>query len=400
MKNESKFYVATFNVRTMSRDEHVVQMEEALKNINYDVIGLCEVKREDETILERNDFILYTKTITRRRGSVGLLVKKKYKDAIEHFKSQSDRVCHVTIKLKQGILSIIQAYAPHSGRPDKEIAEFYKDLQKTINETEKSNYQVIMGDFNAKIGEPIGDDNDVMGQFGFCQRNERGQNLIDFARSQELLITNTLFKKRAKRRVTWSMGNANNEIDFIMVKNEMKNLVKNVSVVNKFEYSSDHKMLRMKINLKAMKKRFKIFTPKITVSDSMSEILKSKRDLNEEIEKKRSKVADNESTGVEENDNVQVKYESLVESIISAAKHFRKKKPQEKILSEETKLIIDEREKPLILKNQDPSLEDKFKKTRKETNTKIRQDLRMNELSKLKNAIDKGKSWKKITNTE
>lgn len=119
----------------MSQDEHIIQLEEALKNVKYDVIGLCEVKRDSETIIERQNFILYTNTITRRRGSVGLLIKKKNKDDIQHFKSQSDRVCHVTLKLKQGMLSIIQAYAPHSGRPMKEIEIFYNDLQKAIIET-------------------------------------------------------------------------------------------------------------------------------------------------------------------------------------------------------------------------------------------------------------------------
>lgn len=80
----------------MFQDIHIIQLEEALKNVKFDIIGLCEVKREDETIIERKDFILYTNTITRKRGSVGLLIKKKYKDNIQHFRSQSDRVCHVT----------------------------------------------------------------------------------------------------------------------------------------------------------------------------------------------------------------------------------------------------------------------------------------------------------------
>lgn len=30
---------------------HIIQLEEALKKVKYDVIGLCEVKRESETII-------------------------------------------------------------------------------------------------------------------------------------------------------------------------------------------------------------------------------------------------------------------------------------------------------------------------------------------------------------
>lgn len=137
-----------------------------------------------------------------------------------------------------------------------------------------------------------------MGYFGFGQRNERGQLLLDFARSQELFITNSMFKKRDKRRATWSMGNTNNEIDFVMVKNEMKSLVKNVSIINKLEYTSNHKMLRMEINLKTLKKKFKIFSPKISVNENVSDILKFKRDLAKEISK-------DGSTGVNLTTNIQ-----------------------------------------------------------------------------------------------
>ena len=43
--------IATYNVRTLLKDEHVQELEEELKenNMKWDVIGLGEVRRKEET---------------------------------------------------------------------------------------------------------------------------------------------------------------------------------------------------------------------------------------------------------------------------------------------------------------------------------------------------------------
>ena len=48
-------------------------------------------------------------------------------------------------------MSLIQVYAPTSESTDEEIDEFYDQLQMTINQTNKKDLMVIMGDFNAKV---------------------------------------------------------------------------------------------------------------------------------------------------------------------------------------------------------------------------------------------------------
>ena len=48
-----------------------------------------------------------------------------------------------------------------------------------------------MGDFNAVVGE--GREDRVVGKFGLGKRNNRGERLIEFCKSQNLVITNTWF---------------------------------------------------------------------------------------------------------------------------------------------------------------------------------------------------------------
>ena len=50
-----------------------------------------------------------------------------------------------------------------------------------------------MGDFNAVVGESKEDR--VVDKFGLGKRNDRGERLIEFCKSQNLVITNTWFEQ-------------------------------------------------------------------------------------------------------------------------------------------------------------------------------------------------------------
>lgn len=194
----------------MSQDFHLVQLVEALKKINYDVIGLCKVKREKEEILQRTGYILYTKTDTRRRGSIGMLVKPKWKENIQEFEGYSDRVCTLILKFENDLFAIVQAYAPTSCAPETKMNQFYDQLLAATNETSTCTWQIVMGDFNAKIGQTTDYDDDVMGKFGFGTRNERGKRFLEFARQNQLFITNSMFQKKDDKRFTWSIHTTKN----------------------------------------------------------------------------------------------------------------------------------------------------------------------------------------------
>ncbi|KAF9412452.1 hypothetical protein HW555_009055 [Spodoptera exigua] len=55
----NKLYIATYNVRTLLSYSRLLELSDALKDINYDVIGLSETRRFGNSIEEHEDFILY-----------------------------------------------------------------------------------------------------------------------------------------------------------------------------------------------------------------------------------------------------------------------------------------------------------------------------------------------------
>ena len=73
-----------------------------------------------------------------------------------------------------------------------------------------------MGDWNAVVGE--GRDDLEVGKFGLGSRNDRGERLVEFCKSNKLMITNTWFQQEKRRRYTWKQpGDIRRyQLDFIL----------------------------------------------------------------------------------------------------------------------------------------------------------------------------------------
>ncbi|KAI5641297.1 hypothetical protein NE865_06561 [Phthorimaea operculella] len=99
------------------------------------------------------------------------------------------------------MLSIIEAYAPTAASSEPEIQAFYDSLTMALHNS--SDDTLIIGDFNAKIGQPQPEDGKALGKWGYGDRNERGDMLLNFCLENQLYISNTFFKKKQKQRWTW-----------------------------------------------------------------------------------------------------------------------------------------------------------------------------------------------------
>ena len=50
-------------------------------------------------------------------------------------------------------ITIFQLHAPTSSYDDREVDEFYRELQSLVDQTPKQDILVVQGDWNAKVGE-------------------------------------------------------------------------------------------------------------------------------------------------------------------------------------------------------------------------------------------------------
>lgn len=228
-KLEETLYVGTYNIRTMRLDEHLSGLEHELQNIKWDVIGISETRLSGEavTILKSGHLLFQKNSDTNSHiGGVALLVHKKKKHLVTKTRAVSNRVIYVMIRINAMFsIQIIQAYAPTSASSDEEIEQFYEDLT-TAKNAGKTKICVIIGDFNAKVGAKVPTDPSFIGKFGLGARNQRGQTMIDFLNKERLYCMNTFYKKHPKIKWTWN-----------------PQLCSDVSVLNRFDTGSDHRLV-------------------------------------------------------------------------------------------------------------------------------------------------------------
>ena len=112
----------------------------------------------------------------------------------------SDRLISVKIHADPVDLMIIQVYMPTSAHDDDEVDEIYDRIEELVAKEKGKDYVVIMGDWNAVVGE--GREGKEIGKHGLGSRNERGEKLVEFCKRNKFMVTNTWFKKQKPRRYT------------------------------------------------------------------------------------------------------------------------------------------------------------------------------------------------------
>ena len=249
----------------------------------------------------------------------------------------------------------------------------------------KTHYNVIMGDFNVKVGKG---DEDCVGSFGYGVRNYRGDDLINFATAHGFKIMNTYYKKKKNRRWTWRSPNFEtfNEIDYVLV--DKNNIVKNFEVLNKVNVDSDHRMIRCKVQIDSKQERKRLFYSKPEPLRVCKQIVNEfKIDLQNRYAALEEQQDDsNNSISLNDMNN------NITEPLIGAGKKWKSSTKRNSKFSEETKNFM---EKRINLKTPTTAKE-KIEATElnKLIRKKQRNDLRKHKATTIQRVIEQGKSFK------
>ncbi|PZC78256.1 hypothetical protein B5X24_HaOG202328 [Helicoverpa armigera] len=370
--------VLTYNVRTLLKNERLVELENSLKDIRWDIIGLSEVRRDGELTEERDDNIFFHVGTDNGLHGVGFLVSKKWKNNIIEFRGYSERVAVIKFRLTNTkTLTLVQTYAPTSAYSDDEVEDYYDLLNKACDDN-RGTFNMVLGDFNAKIGaRQHQDDGKIIGPHGLGTRNERGSRLLQFAFGQMLSISNTFFTKKPQRRWTWISpdGKTRNEIDFIL--SSCKYIVKDVGIINKIKFSSDHRPLRAKLTFNFKIHRQHLFRNRIKTLNKQI-ILGNYEDF--ELELKNSFSLLHNSIG-----DAQKQYDTILESIRTATNKIKIKRPKTNKLTHNTLILIDRRRDSV-------RQTDEYRELDKRVKRNIRKDLRNHSTKSIKIALERGGS--------
>ena len=194
----------------------------------------------------------------KHENGVGFLVQKDIVNTVMGCRPVSSRLIVIRLRASPFNSTIIQAYAPISDYDDDAVEDFYDRLQEILDQSPKKDILVVLGDWNAEVGEDaLKNWKGTCGRYCNPETNERGLRLLEFACYDDLVLANTLGKRKVSRRWTWHSpdGGYHNQIDYIMVRRRLMTSV-NTAKTRSFPgagIGSDHDLVMMSFRLRLKK---------------------------------------------------------------------------------------------------------------------------------------------------
>uniref|UniRef100_A0A914WNU9 Endonuclease/exonuclease/phosphatase domain-containing protein n=1 Tax=Plectus sambesii TaxID=2011161 RepID=A0A914WNU9_9BILA len=246
-----KFNVGFINARTLSSDPHIDILLKELDSCHIDIGCVSETKRRNEiTAKWKTGHQVYLGAAEGRIGGVGFTVAPHLVEFISEVHIHSNRLSTLILKKSNTSIKIVSAYAPTSAASDDEVEDFYSELDALVRTSPTTDFTVVGGDFNARIGKRKPGEQYV-GNFGSGDRNERGDRLAAYAEDSHQHILNTKFQKRHGRKWSWKTPNGAHRFELDYVLCSVPRIFKDVSIIgeSRFNIGSDHRLVRGQISI-------------------------------------------------------------------------------------------------------------------------------------------------------
>lgn len=250
----------TWNVRTLAQPGKLQNTIQEMKRLKLQILGISEMRWPSAGVNnnEEDYTVYYSGTLNNTfQHGVGFIVHKQVVKCVTNFVPISERIAFLQINARPVNINLIQIYAPTTDYSNEDVDQFYKQISDIIKPLPQHDINIIMGDFNAKLGK--GRTGEHIGDFGLGERNERGDTLSAFAAEHDLIVTNTFFQHHPRRLYTWKSndGKTRNQIDFVLINKRFRNCIKNIKTYPGADVRSDHNPLigKMGIRLKRVEKK-------------------------------------------------------------------------------------------------------------------------------------------------
>lgn len=371
--------IGTLNAQTLLGEDRWVELETALEEKTWDIIGLSEIRRGHEVAAERKSGnLVFHSSGEKGLFGTGFIVNRKLKSAVKEFRPINTRLAALKLEIKKVKVWIIQAHLPTSSRDEDQVKETYEVIEKHLTEMRKeTRFVMVIGDFNASIGNRKTGEEQFIGVNTFGKRNDRGEMLVDFMMKNHLIEASTWFQTPLENRWTWAAPNGRkHKIDYVFISNKRD---VHSCKIGDFKFNSDHRLVLCKMYLKP-ERRFWIFgknghSTNTTALRLGSNILYAKA-LKEAIKSRNF----SEGTAGESLQNKYDRFQSLIEEATKASnvsglrKENQKKK---KRITDKTRQLIVKREELNKKINKTPADKIEHAELRKLVRKEIRKDIQV-----------------------
>uniref|UniRef100_A0A1W7R9N5 Endonuclease-reverse transcriptase HmRTE-e01 n=1 Tax=Hadrurus spadix TaxID=141984 RepID=A0A1W7R9N5_9SCOR len=249
----------------MTLTGRIEEIIDCMKEKKLDLLGISETKWKGKgNMTLRDGYRLYWSGGKEAKNGVGFIMRGEIQDHLEQIKYVSDRIIKAKIWIGGGTKEFVQVYAPQSGNREESIEDFLAEVEREISDKDT----VIMGDLNAQVGKERSGVEEIVGPYGYGKRNYEGEKLLEFCERNDLIVSNSWFRKKNSRKITrygWGERRTKTVIDYFLVEKMKRREIMDVSVLPGEAFESDHRLVVAKFRVGRIKRMKEYRQKKIKV---------------------------------------------------------------------------------------------------------------------------------------
>ena len=286
-----------------------------------DIAALSETRFAGNGILQEKDYNFYWSGRSEeeaRSAGVGFAIRRSIaNDLVELPIALNERLMTLRIPLsKSNHVTLLSAYAPTMTSSDSAKERFYEDLSKVLKKIPNEDKIILLGDFNARVGNDIEAWPKVLGKHLLGKMNSNGLMLLSICSEFKLTITNSTFQQSDKYKGTWRHPRSKHwhTLDYVITRQRDLKDVHMTRAHRGTECWSDHRLVRSNIKISFARKppRSKSKIPKKINCDKLKDPAVLKK-FNEEMDKELQKCNLDENIEQSWNTFKETLYEKSVE---------------------------------------------------------------------------------------